>query len=295
VRAEAGASETRQRRHPQPTFKNVSGSIRDTACVLPGTHPVVEGYFPEDSAIRRIGGESVLMLGGGRALLMQVAHPVVARGVARHSSYATDPWRRLARTMTALYTIVLGTREEADRAAAITQAVHARVPGADDPDAQLWVHATLVDTGLVMYERFVRRLAEAERAAFYDEMCLVAELFGVPPAVLPGTLDDFREYQRTVRLRLTADARAVARVVLSPPAPLALQPAIRALRPVTIGLLPPTIRELYGFRWSPAHGLALRAQARSVRTLLPATPWQLRGLEPERGTIPLRLLHAFAR
>jgi uncharacterized protein (DUF2236 family) len=256
---------------------------------------VVRGYFPEDSAIRRIGGESVLMLGGGRALLMQVAHPVVARGVAGYSSYSTDPWRRLARTMTALYTIVLGTREEADRAAAITQAVHARVPGADDPDAQLWVHSTLVDTGLVMYERFVGRLEEDEREAFYDEMCLVAELFGVPPAVLPRTLDDFREYQRTVQLRLTDDARAVARVVLSPPAPLALQPAIRALRPLTIGLLPPSIRELYGFRWSRAHGLALGAQARSVRTLLPATPRQLRGLEPERGTIPLRLLHAFAR
>jgi uncharacterized protein (DUF2236 family) len=146
-----------------------------------------------------------------------------------------------------------------------------------------------------MYERFVGRLAEDEREAFFDEMCLVAELFGVPSTVLPRTLDDFRAYQRTVKLRLTDDARAVARVVLSPPAPLALQPAIRALRTVTIGLLPPAIRELYGFRWSRAHGVALAAQARSVRTLLPATPRQLRGLEPERGTIPLRLLHAFAR
>jgi uncharacterized protein (DUF2236 family) len=255
----------------------------------------VRGYFPEQSAIRRIGAESVLMLGGGRALLMQVAHPIVARGVVHHSSYATEPWRRLARTMTALYTIVLGTREEADRAAAITQAVHARVPGADDPDAQLWVHSTLVDTGLVMYERFVGRLAAGDREAFFQEMNLVAELFGVPREVLPKTLDEFREYQRAVDLRITDDARAVARTVLAPPAPLALQPAIRALRPVTIGLLPPKIRELYGFRWSRAYGLALHAQARSVRTLLPATPRKLRGLEPERGTIPLRLLHAFAR
>jgi uncharacterized protein (DUF2236 family) len=253
------------------------------------------GYFAEDSAIRRIGAESVLMLGGGRALLMQVAHPIVARGVAGHSSYTTEPWRRLARTMTALYTIVLGTREEADRAASITQAVHARVPGADDPGAQLWVHATLVDTGLVMYERFVGRLEERDREAFYDEMSLVAQLFGVPREVLPPTLNDFRDYMRTVELRVTDDARAVAHVVLSPPAPLALQPAIRALRPVTIGLLPAAIRELYGFRWSHVDRLALHAQARSVRTLLPATPRKLRGLEPERATIPLRLLHAFAR
>ena len=37
------------------------------------------------------------MLGGGRALLMQVAHPLVAAGVAEHSGYREDPWKRLER------------------------------------------------------------------------------------------------------------------------------------------------------------------------------------------------------
>jgi uncharacterized protein (DUF2236 family) len=76
----------------------------------------VTSLFSPDSAIRRIGSESVLMFGGGRALLMQVGNPVVASAVRNHSAYATEPWRRLARTMTALYTIVLGTKEEAERA-----------------------------------------------------------------------------------------------------------------------------------------------------------------------------------
>ena len=107
--------------------------------------------FAPDSAIRRIGSESVLMLGGGRALLMQVGNPVVASAVRHHSAYADEPWRRLARTMTALYSIVLGSREDAERVGAVTHAVHAHVPGADEVDAQLWVHATLVDTGLTMY------------------------------------------------------------------------------------------------------------------------------------------------
>jgi hypothetical protein len=71
---------------------------------------VMDGYFTDDSAIRRIGRESVLMLGGARALLMQAAHPLVAAGIVDHSRYREDPWRRLARTMAALYTIVFGTR-----------------------------------------------------------------------------------------------------------------------------------------------------------------------------------------
>lgn len=252
--------------------------------------------FAPESTIRRIGSESVLMLGGGRALLMQVAHPVVGAAVRHHSSYETEPWRRLARTMTALYTIVLGTDAEAEHAGSVTRAVHARVPGADDPDAQLWVHATLVDTGLTMYETFVGRLRDRDRDAFYEEMKVVAQVFGVPAGVLPATYPAFRDYQRATieRLRVGEDALAVARTVLAPPVPAALRPFLRALELVTIGLLPEPLRAQYGFEWTRAQRVALALQARSVRALLPATPALLRELEPER-TIPMRLLAAFAR
>ena len=87
------------------------------------------GYFPPGAPIRRIGAESVLMLGGGRALLMQAAHPLVASGIVEHSDYSADPWKRLGRTLLALYTVVFGTREEADRTGAIVQAVHRPVRG----------------------------------------------------------------------------------------------------------------------------------------------------------------------
>jgi uncharacterized protein (DUF2236 family) len=254
----------------------------------------VEPLFPPESAIRRIGGESVLMLGGGRALLMQVAHPVVAAGVRGHSGYETEPWRRLARTMSALYAIVFGTADEATRVGAATRAVHAHVPGAEDANAQAWVHATLVDTGIVMYERFVGPLRTREQEAFYDDMKIVAGYFDVP--WVPGTLAEFREYQRETipTLRVGDDARAVASTVLAPPVPRALRPLVRALNVVTVGLLPEELREQYGFRWTRAHASALRGQARTVRTALPATPKRLRALEPGR-TIPMRLLAALAR
>ena len=136
-----------------------------------------EQLFEPDAAIRRIGGESALMLAAGRALLMQVAHPLVAAGVADHSGFQEDPWRRLARTMQAVYAVVYGTRPEAERIRRGVAAAHAHVHGelrehvgrfaagtpyrADDPALTLWVHATLVDTALVVYSRFVGPISGA--------------------------------------------------------------------------------------------------------------------------------------
>ena len=263
---------------------------------------LVEGYFGEDAAIRRIACESVLMLGGPRALLMQAAHPLVAAGIVDHSRFRQDPWRRLARTMAALYTIVFGTREQAERIGAITRAARGGVRGrrgrrvytAADPGLMLWVHSTLVDTGLAMYETYVRRVEPEMAEEFYEQMKVVATVFGVPPDVHPPTLADFRSYQRSLlesgEVRVGADARAVAATVFSPPAPLPLRPALRALAAQSAGLLPPALREQYGLRWTRADGLALRASSQLCRRLVPLLPPALRRTE----RLPLRLLTAFA-
>jgi uncharacterized protein (DUF2236 family) len=256
----------------------------------------VDGYFDDDSAIRRIGRESVLMLGGPRALLMQAAHPLVAAGIVDHSRYREDPWRRLARTMAALYTIVFGTRAEADRMGAITRASHRRVRGtragrrysAADPELMLWVHSTLVDTGIALYELYVRRLDEPTSEEFYEQMKVVAGVFGVPDDVHPRTLGDFRAYQRelveTGVVRVGADARAVAETVLSPPVALPLRLALGTLARQTAGLLPPELREQYALR-PPLPGSVL-----STRRLVPLLPAPLRRTE----RLPLRLLSAYA-
>jgi uncharacterized protein (DUF2236 family) len=214
--------------------------------------------------------------------------------------------------MVALYTVVHGTKRDADRVASQVRAVHERVAGvtegreysALDPALQLWVHSTLVDTGLVMYETFVGRLAEDDRQAFYAEMKAVARVFGIPPRVLPRTLAAFRAYQgrclESDELVVTDAARAVAATVLEPPLPLALRPAARVLNLATVGLLPPQIRERYGLGWNAAHATTLRLCAASVRRTLPLLPARVRLLDPEdltarRRDRPLGLLAAFAR
>ena len=268
-----------------------------------------DGYFAEDSVIRRIGNRSVLMLGGSRALLLQAAHPLVAAGIVGHSRFDAEPWARLARTMTALYTIVFGTREEADRVGAAVQRVHTRVRGAlaedvgvfpagtpyaaDDPQLMLWVHGTLVDTGLAMHEAYLGPLDAGERAAFYREMSVVARIFGVPDSVLPRTLVDFGELRRDLLARgvlsVGADARTVAAAVLRPPVPLVLRPGVRALTLAGLALLPDDVRELYGLR----RNAVARAGAAPVRLLGVTRAFPRVWTGSGRG-LPLRLLNALS-
>src|SRR5713226_6272774 len=164
-----------------------------------------DGYFAPDSVIRRLGNTPLVpLLGGGPAVLLQVAHPLVAAGVVDHSDVGRDLWRRLVHTLRALYLIAYGTKEEAERAAEVVQAVHAHVHGATraqlgrfppgtpysatDPELMLWVHATLVQASLAVYERFVHSLSGEDQERYYQEMALVARLFGTPASVIPRSL-----------------------------------------------------------------------------------------------------------
>jgi uncharacterized protein (DUF2236 family) len=250
-----------------------------------------DGYFAPESPIRRIGNTPLTpFLGGGPAVLLQVAHPLVAAGVVQHSDFRRDLWRRLIRTLGALYLITYGTREEADRAGEAVQAVHEYVRGetwdrlgcfpagtcysASDPELQLWVHATLVESSLAAYQRFVRRLARDERERYYREMSVVARLFGVPPEVLPRSLSEFREYFSAQiagdTITVTPPARAVAEAIVEARLPTPMRVLVPAHRLATAGLLPERLRREYGLRWSALHELALPLAARSMR--LTATP-----------------------
>src|ERR1700736_2729873 len=134
------------------------------------------GLFDDDSITRRVNRENILLLGGGRALLMQLAHPKVAAGVDEHSDFRAHPVRRLRRTIRMTMAIVFGDRETALGAARGVNQVHANVRGRDyeamDPELLLWVYATLADTAVVTYETFVQPLAAHEREAFHDEFKL---------------------------------------------------------------------------------------------------------------------------
>jgi len=264
-----------------------------------------DGYFAPSSVIRRVGNTPVTpFLGGGTAVLLQVAHPLVAAGVVEHSDFRCDLWRRLVRTLRALYLIVYGTRAEAEQAGAAVRAVHTRVRGvtreplgrfpagtpysATTPELMLWVHATLVQASLSAYQRFAAKLTAPEEESYYQQMALVARLFGTPATVLPRTLPEFRDYFGAQvdggDICVTRPAREIASVILDAPLPAPIRLLAPAHRLATAALLPVKLRRAYGLRLSPFHEFALPLAARALHiSAIPALRIASRVAPPPRA------------
>jgi uncharacterized protein (DUF2236 family) len=242
------------------------------------------GLYADDSITRRVNRENVLLLGGGRALLMQLAHPKVAAGVDEHSDFRTQPIRRLRRTIRTTMAIIFGDRDTALAAARSVNQIHGRVRGHEyralDPELLLWVHATLVDSALVTYETFVHTLLPREREDFFQESKLVGELLGIPRDAFPGSLREFDSYLETMMaggpVRVGHRARDLSKQVLRPKLPLLPGPVMVPFEVVTAGLLPPTLRAQYGLVWGPGRRRAFRLAVRAVPLLVALTPPLLR-------------------
>ena len=259
------------------------------------------GYFTDDSMLRRLHRERAVALAGPRALLMQAAHPLAVSGLLAHSSALEEPYDRLARTAEVMSTIGFGSRADADRVTRKVRAMHRRVNGrlresvgpypagtpyrADDPELLLWVLFTLVDSTLVVYEKYVGSLSDDEKAAYWDDQKVVGRLFGLRDRDMPGSLAELREYRREMlegdSLHVTDWARERARqIVLEPPVPWIVRPLLETANFVTVALLPDRIRAQYGF--SPLPPVALRKAAVAggaeyvKRAVVPFLPDRLR-------------------
>lgn len=277
------------------------------------------GLFGPDSVTWRVMREPILLMGAGRALLMQAAHPLVAQGAIDHSNYASDPYGRLERTVEWVTVVCFGTTEEATRATARVVALHRRVKGhvpaptatkqvpsgtaytADDPELLRWVHASFVETMLATHDALVGGLHEEERDAFVHEWDAVAALFGLPRRLLWRDARAMRTYVRRQVERGPArpgpGSRTVAETVLRPPVSSpALRPAAELLAFVAVGLLPDPVRRGYGLPWTPAHAAGHRAVRIWLRSMRHAMPRRFRispvydlALARTRGRWPDRL------
>lgn len=255
-----------------------------------GAVDVVEGgFYGPSSEAWRLNREAMLLLGAGpRALLLQIAHPLVAAGVAEHSDFRADPWARLSGTLRSYLRIVYGTagaaREEIRRLHDLHRGIrgdvlevgardrHGRRYSALDPELGLWVHATLVDSTIAAYDAWVEPLSRDERARYYEETLPVGQAFGIPAARLPSDLEAFEAYMDEMLraggpIEVGDVARDLAGSILHPP----LGPAVTAagfpfdrlagfadaipsrayawLFWPAIGLLPARVREGYGLPW----------------------------------------------
>ncbi|GAB3681625.1 oxygenase MpaB family protein [Actinocorallia lasiicapitis] len=251
------------------------------------------GFFDDASAIRDIGSEPFAILGGGPALLLQLAHPSVAQGVAEHSGFRSSPFPRLFSTLDYLAMVVWGTKEEAHRVAWAAMRRHDAVRGpgysAHDPALLLWVQATLFQLSKELYERMFGPLAPERAEEYYQQSVVLAELLGAPREALPADARAFAAYwsEMVATLQVSDTAREQARDVLYPPTlRWLLYPAMVVFRLVTAGLLPAPIREQYGLPWNRRRDLVFRWLLWNVRLVMNLTPRPLRKL-PARLGVPV--------
>ena len=254
------------------------------------------GYFGANSTTWKIGRESILILGGARAVLMQLAHPLVAMGVGDHSSYLTHPFRRTEHTFLLGQMLTFGTTTTARRAARTINTLHKHVHGtlpmeagayttgtpyqARDPKLLLWVHATLADTILRTYPLFVGPLTHAEQEQYYQESKTMGHLLGLTNADMPPTVDDLYTYVHDMvysnQLAATPQGREIVRQVLYPPVPDVLRPILHLNLQVTCALLPQPIREIYGLEWGAKRQRIFDFSAIGIRHTYPLLPDALR-------------------
>lgn len=253
------------------------------------------GIYGPESVAWRVDKEAALFLGGGKAALMQLAHPYVAHAVDQHSATRTDPLGRFQRTFDNVFAMVFGDWDTAVKCSRRVHAIHSRISGeisedvgafrkgarydANDESALMWVHATLLDSALEAYELVLGPLPARDKERYYDESKRFAWLFGIPDSVLPPSHAKFVEYQRDMLssdvIRVGAPAREIASFLFKSPSP-AFRPLFAWLSTLTTGLLPPRLRAEFGFSWTRSDRAVFHTSLAAVRRVYPRLPRRLR-------------------
>lgn len=247
------------------------------------------GLFGPRSLAWRVSRESALFLGAGRAALLQLAHPWVARAIADHSTVLNRPIARFHNTFRIVFTMIFGSLDQALAAARYLHALHTRIRGAlpepvggwqsgspyeaNDLDALRWVFATLVDSAVLAYAT-VLPLSDPDREQYYQEMKRFAALFGISGSALPADWPAFTAYTdamaASAQLGVNSAARAMGQAILSGAGSWIHPP--RWYRALTAGWLPPRLRNDFSLS-EPDRGALDRARRwlpRVYTTLPPA-------------------------
>lgn len=242
----------------------------------------------------RINAERFVLAGWSRAILLQLAHPLVAAAVAEHSTFRTGLFAaavRLHHTVGAMRRLTFGAPPEAQQALERIRAIHRRVNGslrdglgpfaagtrysAEDPALVLWVHATLLDSLPRVYDAVVTPLSGEERDEWCRESAPLAHALGAGDDV-PVSWAALQAYMARMydsgHILAGNTARALAREVLSPRFSGVIAPARSLNRTVTVGLLPARVRSQYGFAWRAQDEVRLARALGTLRTLRRLTP-----------------------
>lgn len=230
-----------------------------------------------------------MLAGAGRAILLQLANPAVGHGVAHHSNFAADPLKRFHNTLSYIYALTNGTPQQKASVTAQVHKAHRPVSStgaqshpaydAQNPKLQLWVAATLYDSGMQVYDKVFPPLAPHDAEALYQDYGVLGTALGMPADHWPATRGDFSEYwdRQLSLLSVNEPIREVATELLAArQAPLWIKTLMPMARFLTAGLLPTDVRVMFGLPWSPARERLLQGGFRTAKVLVKMVPRSMR-------------------
>jgi len=243
----------------------------------------------------RLNAERLVLLGWSRAILLQFAHPLIAAGVHEHSGFRVSPVAaitRLRHTVRAMLALTFGDADRREAALEKIRGIHRRVNGqltegvgpfaagtrysAEDPELVLWVHLTLVESVVLVYELLVRPLSEDDRDEYCASAAAIAVALGARDADVPRTWRRLRSSldaaYHSGRIIVGPVAKTLSAALLRPRGFGAVGPVAWMNEILTFGLLPDHVRQQYGCAWSPAKARTLRVAVRCVRGVRRVAP-----------------------
>jgi len=252
-------------------------------------------------AVAEIASEALTLAGGGRALLLQIAHPAVGRGVAEHSDFAERLMDRFDGTMLYLTATMFGTPEELATVRRIVNRAHAPVRGdgapsgpaynAYDPDLQLWVAATLYQTMMELHGRVFGELTPKQADDVYRELSRALSNLQLSHDRWPASRAAFDDYWEGMiaSLRVDEQVLAVSRQILHPArVPWSVRPTLPLVRLVTGGLLPLEVRQRFRLPWDERRQRRFDRVMRWTAAVYPRLPLWLRHIPRDRYLAKLR-------
>jgi uncharacterized protein (DUF2236 family) len=268
---------------------------------LPGRRPSApRGHRDAPLTTIDLAREAIVLAGAGAAILLQVAHRPVGAGVARHSDFAADPVKRLRHTLQYVYAAVLPEAAGAREAVAgWVRAAHRPVAGTDgggrpysaaDPQAQLWVTATLYHAAEQARWRVWGTLDDARAEEIYRDYATLGTLLGMPRDLWPADRAGFARYWNAAvgTLEPTDEAREICRELFAAEAaPWWLRRLMPLARFTAAGILPQEVRAGLGLDWDGADSVREDRLWRVLRAVYPRLP---RGLRQMPSAIMVRTL-----
>jgi uncharacterized protein (DUF2236 family) len=162
------------------------------------------GLVGSDYALLRkvVSEQMVISIAGLTAVLLQIAHPGVGKGVGLHSNFSYRFIERSENTAMYIYTMVFGNDEEKAKMKAFVDKRHKYINdnkkggtySALDPKLQLWVAFTLYATYVPVYEDLFGKFTPEEHEKVLQEFSVMGTSLQVPLSSWPRSVAEADQY-----------------------------------------------------------------------------------------------------